>query len=319
MRKIIALTCVYIVCSVLVHHALAAAGVSSTVELDEGKWPAAFVCPYCYNSMDLPAGSWSGNWSKPVSAMVFLTDPKGNSVGTINLLIAPKNVDGYVSARAVFSMVGKEFCIVEAKHCQIDEDGNLGIRIPSVKDLGAVNITISPDGLISGMAGAYMAGNQYSDVLQNNDGVGFIHGAHVFNVVVGDYAIKQKNYRLIEDILPRMVAIVTSEKTWICGKASTPKYKKMRNEDGTARYDLVGLGDESAPNVSRLTLKFNARQNTVSGTFKAYATNEGLVKPGRKPQLKTYSFSVKGHFSGDKVIGTATCKTLKASWTFMVE
>lgn len=76
-------------------------------------------------------------------------------------------------------------------------------------------------------------------------------------------------------------------------KAPSISYKRY-SEDGESWYELVGLDDETKPNLSALKLSYKLKTGEISGSFKIYASNEGSVGDGAKPKLKKYTAKVKG-------------------------
>ena len=138
----------------------------------------------------------------------------------------------------------------------------------------------------------------------------------MITVEVGDYVLGSA-YRLVEAALPIGVDVVTREKTkWDCSKTPTIRYRKNKLTGG---YELIGLNDAMKPNLSGLTLKFNAKKSTFKGSFKVYATNEDSIEQGRKPTLKKYTFTVSGEIDGNIGTGTTTCRALRATWPIVIE
>lgn len=276
-------------------------------------------CPYCGTGSYSSSSKWNPgtNWSKAATKTVYIVNDEGLYAGTATVSTSKRARSGKVSVKVVFKTAAGKSITAKQTAFKPDEDGTITATWANVKNLGAVELTITTDGEITGTAGDYEFSDSYeTGGGDNEDGV-FVHGEHTFSVDVGDYTLNNEKYELIDETIPTDMEIVTNSKTWDCGKAPKIQYKKFR-EDGETWYELVGLDDENKTNISNLKIKFNAKKNTFSGSFKVYATNEGSIEKG-KPSLKSYSFSVSGAISGGIGIGTATCRSLKATWTITVE
>ena len=285
--------------------AVFAAGILLADDL-ENSLPLGMSCPYCSGSFALPDGWWSENWTIATYTTIQLKDKDGVSVGTAIIDIGKKNANNKVPVKVyVLQFLDQTQCIAADKLCPIDNDGNVVIK------RGTVDLKITSNGKVSGTVNGYRVNGD----TQGDDAV-FEHGSHVFKVEVGDYSLNAP-YRLVNAALPVEVVVVTRKTgNWNCGNAITLKYKKNKS---TGTYELSGLNNPTKPNTSRLTLKLNARKDTFSGSFRAYATNEDGVAPGKMPKLKSYSFKVSGTIEGGVGVGTATCKALKASWSVVIE
>lgn len=263
-------------------------------------------CSYCGSG---GSSTSSANWSKATTRSIYIVDQDGAYAGVATITTSKKSKSGQVSVKVVFKIAGKSYTAKNTAF-YLDEDGTVNASWANVQNIGAVSLSITIDGEISGVAGVY----EFSDDYNNSEEYEsvFVHGEHMFSVDLGDYTISEK-YDLIYETIPTDVEVVTSSKKWNCGTAPKIKYIK---EDG--EYVLSGLDDETKTNYSNLSITFNAKKNTFSGSFKVYATNEGSIEKG-KPKLKSYKFTVKGHVSGGELTGTATCKALNATWSVLID
>ena len=271
-------------------------------------------CPYC-GSGTTSSGKWNpgSNWSKAATKMVYIVNDEGLYAGTATISTSKKSKSGKVSVKIVFKTAAKKSITAKQTAFTPDSNGTITAKWANVKNLGAVELAINPDGDVAGTAGSYEFSDSYETDIDDDvdDGV-FVHGLHTFSVDAGDYTLNEK-YELLDETIPSELEIVTNNKKWDCGKTASIKYKKVDGE-----YELVGLDDETKTNVSGLKITFNAKKNTFKGSFKVYASNEGSIEKG-KPKLKSYSFSVTGAIRGGIGVGTATCKSLKATWEITVE
>lgn len=257
-------------------------------------------------------------WAQSTKRSVIFTDDAGVYAGTVEIKTSKINKKkNTVEVSATFKMQSGKKYSASGKAVTPDEDWTLVASWPKVGDLGAVEISIAKNGEVTGYAGDYELSQEGVGDDDDDDDEVFEHGEHTFTVETDDYELNEK-YELLTEILPEGVEIVTSSaKKWNCGKTPSIKYKKFK-EDGETWYELVGLDDEVKTNYSGLKLTFDKKKNTVKGSFKAYATNEYSIEKG-KPKLKSYSFTLKGSISGSTITGTATCKKLKANWTFVID
>lgn len=274
-------------------------------------------CIFCGGGSS-SSSSWDSgtDWSKATSKTAYIVDSDGEYAGIATITTSKKSNKGKVSVKIAFKMATGKKATAAKTAFTPDDDGNIVAKWTSVKNIGAVEVTLEPDGEISGMAGAYEFVDMYEDD-DDDDGV-FVHGEHTFSVDPDDYEMPNEDYDFVIETVPMDVAIVTSgNKSWDCGKAPSIKYKKVK-EDGETWYELIGLDDDVKTNYSGLKLKYNAKNGTFSGSFKVYATNEGSIEKG-KPKLKKYTFSVSGRISGSTGTGVATCKKLGASWEVTID
>ena len=281
-------------------------------------------CVFCGNEKTSSGGgSSSGSsgfgtgWSKAATKSIYLVDSDGKYAGLATISTSKKSSKGKVSVKIAFKLRSGKNATASKSAFAPDEDNTITAKWSSVKNIGDVELMLTPDGDASGSAGIYEFADAYESDDDDDDGV-FMHGAHVFSVEADDYEMPDEDYELIDETVPTEVEITTSSsKNWNCGKTPSIKYKKFK-EDGETWYELIGLDDEVKTNYSGLKLKYNSKKGTFSGSFKVYATNEASIEKG-KPKLKSYSFSVSGHISGGSATGVATCKKLKASWTITIE
>jgi len=278
-------------------------------------------CIFCGGSSSSggsSSGSWNSgtDWSKATSKTTYIVGASGEYAGLATITTGKKSKSGKVSVKIAFKMVTGKKATASKTSFIPDDDGTIVAKWSSVKNIGAVEMMLTPDGEVSGTAGAY----EFSDEYENgdDDDGAFVHGEHTFSVDSGDYEMPSEQYDILSETVPMDVTIVTSnKKSWDCGKAPSIKYKKVK-EDGETWYELVGFDDENKTNYSGLKLKYNSKKGTFSGSFKVYASNEGSIEKG-KPKLKKYSFSVSGRISGSTGTGVATCKKLKASWEVTID
>lgn len=262
-------------------------------------------------------GSWSTtDWSKPMTKQAYIVNEDGTYAGLATITTSKKSKKGKVSVKVAFKLAAGKNATASKTAFTPDEDGTITATWSSVKNLGAVEMTITSDGEVSGMAGAYEFADEYETDDDDDDGETFVHGLHTFSVDADDYETPE-DYDLILETIPDLEIVTSNAKSWNCGKAPSIKYKKFK-EDGETWYELIGLDDENKTNISGLKLKYNSKKATFTGSFKVYATNEGSIEKG-KPKLKKYSFSVSGRISGGTATGTATCKKLKASWDVTID
>lgn len=282
--------------------------------------PSVDDCDYCdiTSGGTSSGGGWttgSGTaWSKSATKDVYVVDIEGKYAGTATISTAKRSKNGTVKVKVTLKMAAGKTYTAKATSFTPDDDDTIDAAWEDIKGLGDVELTITPDGEVSGMAGDYEFSDSYET---DEDGERFTHGGHTFSVEEGDFELDEK-YELISETIPNSYEIVTTSKKWNCGKAPSIKYKKYK-EDGMKWYELVGFDDESKPNLSSLKITFNAKKNTFKGSFKVYATNEFSIDDGKKPKLKKFSFTVSGYVNGGVCSGTATCKKLKAVWPITVE
>lgn len=274
-------------------------------------------CVFCGSgSSSSSSGTWTSGWTKATSKTTYIVNSEGAYAGTATITTSKISKKGKVTVKVAFKpSVGKGGTSSKTAFTP-DEDGTISASWSNVKNIGAVSMTITTDGEVSGTAGIYEFSDEYSIDSDDEEGT-FTHGSHTFSVEIDDYELPNDDYTLIDDLIPTEAEIVTSNSSkWNCGKKPSIKYKKIK-EDGEVSYELVGTDDESKTNYSGLTLKYKAKKGTFSGSFTVYATNEGSTE--KKPKLKKYKFSVSGRISGGSATGVATCKKLKASWPVTIE
>ena len=125
-----------------------------------------------------------------------------------------------------------------------------------------------------------------------------------------------------------MAQVTVSGTKWTVAKALSLKYQKIKEENGSVRYELP-IPDG---NVAGLKLKYTAKNGQFKGSFKLYATdadggasasghdNGGVAASGRKPKLKKYTVNVVGFVVDGVGTGEARCKKPAAGpWTVTVE
>ena len=118
-----------------------------------------------------------------------------------------------------------------------------------------------------------------------------------------------EGYDLVVDAPSGEPVSVTKNGTKLaCGKAASPKYKKVDGE-----YELTGLDDEKKPNLTGLKLTYSASKGTFTGSFKIYASNEG--ETSGKPKLKKYTAKVTGIVIDGVGAGSVTVKVGKETFT----
>ena len=273
------------------------------------------TCAFCGSggsSSSSSSGTWNpgSNWSKAATKTCYIVTTDGIYAGTATITTSKKARNGKVSVKVVFKLATGKSATAKQTAFTPDADGSITATWANVSNIGAVELTITPDGELNGTAGSY----EFSDAYDTGSGESdvFVHGAHTFSVDVGDYTLNEK-YDLIYETIPVDVEVITSSKKWDCGTAPAIKYKKIDGE-----YVLTGLDDERKTNYSALKITFNSKKNTFSGSFRVYVTNEGSIERG-KPALKACKFTVSGYISGSIGVGTAKCNALKASWPITVD
>lgn len=276
-------------------------------------------CVFCGDGSS-SSGGRSGsistaNWTKAMTWSTYIVNDEGNYAGTATITTSKISKKNKVSVKIVFKTANGSKGTASKTSFTPDSDGTITATWSKVKNIGAVEVALSPEGEIEGTAGSYQFATEYDNGDDDDDGV-FTHGEHFFSVDADDYDLDE-DYSLIDETIPSEVSIVTSNsKKWDCGKTPSIKYKKFK-EDGETWYELVGLDDEVKTNYSGLSLKYKAKKGTFSGSFTVYATNEGSTE--KKPKLKKFKFSVSGSISGEGGTGVATCKKLKATWPVTIE
>ena len=291
--------------------------ISDSVPVIESPTPSS-GCFFCGDASSSSGNTSSvANWTRATTRTTYIVTEGGDYAGTAKVTTGKMSRKGKVDVKIVFkTALGKSGTASKAAFTP-DDDGTITATWSSVKNIGAVVVTLTTDGEISGTAGIYEFSQEYDADSEDDEGT-FIHGAHTFSVEMDDYELSNDDYALIDETVPTEVEIRTSNsKSWDCGKTPSIKYKKFK-EDGETWYELVGLDDEVKTNYSGLKLKYNSKKGTCSGSFKVYATNESSIEKG-KPKLKSYSFSVSGRISGGSATGVAVCKKLKASWPITIE
>ena len=267
------------------------------------------------------SSSWNSGtgWSRATSKRIYVVDGGGAYVGIATVTTGKKSSKGKVAVKIAFKMASGKSATASKTSFTPAEDGTITATWSSVKHIGAVSMMITEDGDISGTAGAYTFVDEYeTEADDGEESVAFTHGEHTFSVDATDFEMPKDGYDLISETVPSEVLIITSNsKSWNCGKSSSLKYQKVK-EDGETSYELVGLDNENATNYSGLKIKYNSKKGTFSGSFKVYASNEASVEKG-KPKLKSYTFTFSGSISGGSGSGVATCKKLKASWPITIE
>lgn len=280
-------------------------------------------CSFCGDGTSSSGSSTSSgtlnsvNWTKAMNWSTYLVNSDGAYAGTATISTSKISSKGKVNVKIAFKMATGKKGSASKTSFSPDSDGTISASWSSVKNVGNVIVEITPSGEVTGTAGVYEFSSEYDNSdIESDDGT-FVHGEHVFSVEVEDYELSNDDYTIIDETVPTETVIFTSNtKKWNCGKTPSIKYKKIK-EDGETFYELVGIDDEVKTNYSGLSLKFNSKKGTFSGSFKVYATNEG--SSDKKPKLKKYSFSVKGNIIGGAGQGTATCKKLKAVWPVTIE
>lgn len=275
-------------------------------------------CVFCGDggSSSSSGTSWSSSdWAKAMTKQSYIVDDNGGYAGLATITTSKKSKKGKVAVKIAFKLATGKSATASKTSFVPDEDGTITAAWPSVKNLGAVEMTITSDGEVGGTAGDYEFSDEYETDDDDDDGT-FVHGVHTFSVEADDYELPNDDYDLISETIPEVEITTSNAKSWNCGKAPSIKYKKFK-EDGETWYELVGFDDESKTNYSGLKLKYKAAKGTFSGSFTVYATNEGSTE--KKPKLKKYKFSVSGRITGSVATGIATCTKLKASWPIIID
>lgn len=295
-------------------------GGTSVIEDDPVPVPSkkgTSTCTFCGEGGSGGGKSSTTYWTSATTRSVNMTGGEYYA-GTATIKTGKySSKKGTVEVSVSFKLKNGKKYSTKKQNVKPDEDWTLYAEWSDVKGIGDVALALGVDGSVEGMAGDYELLLEGVDPEEEDDEP-FEHGEHVFSVEMGDYELNE-DYDLVWEAIPEFSAIVTSNsKKWDCGKTPSIKYKKFK-EDGETWYDLIGIDDEVKTNYSGLKLTFDKKKNTVKGSFKVYATNYGSIDFGKKPKLKSYTFDLKGSLTDGVFEGTATCKKLKANWTFVID
>ena len=249
----------------------------SPLSQDPARWDAAFVQKQVINGA--------------------LYDANGNLAGAVQVKTGKvKNHAVKVSATATL-LTGKK---VSAR----------GISWQIDADSGNLNGTLSFKAPVNEMF--FTLGQDHSIVLKNSDyraesaavGGPLSTSSLSCTVAFDTLPALDDGWDILYDALPTEVPITVFNGTkWKFEKAPSIKYKKF-NEDGYIFYDLIGLDDETKPNVSGMKLSYTAKTGMFKGTFKIYAVNE----EGMMPKVKKFNANIIGFMINGEGIGIATCK-----------
>lgn len=149
---------------------------------------------------------------------------------------------------------------------------------------------------------------------------GYIQESNLYFSAYADEWELPEDYDLITDPPQDVPFYVQNGKKFTFDKAPSVSYKRFRDGSDTW-YELVGLDDEDKPNVNALKLSYKPKDGSFSGSFKLYASNEGVVDEGKKPKIVKYTAKVKGvimDFYGWGA-GQASVKIGKQTFTWPVE
>ena len=200
-------------------------------------------------------------------------------------------------------------------------DGKLGGTLSFKEPIGDMAFDMEADGLFTLKNANYEMVGAVASVLSETLSPVIVGGAidklsMSFSVDVYMTDLDE-GWSLLEAALPNSVPLTVVNGTrWSFDKAPTLKYAKNRE---TGKYELVGLGDETKPNVSGLKLTYTPKTGQFKGSFKLYATNEAITPEGRSPRLKKFTVNVIGFVVDGVGYGWATLKRPNFTWSVRVE
>ena len=208
-----------------------------------------------------------------------LYDANGALAGVVQLNVGKKTRKGAVKVSASATLIDGKRISATASTFDVDTSasGTLAFKAPIGNMAFAMdregNYSLSNDeyAVVASRIGGNLQGDKMAFVMEMSAPPSFDEG-----------------WKLLEDALPNRIDLtVTGGKKLDAGKASKVKYQK---DAASGEYGLVGLGDETKPNVSSLKLSYMPKTGAFKGSFKVYAVNEG----GKTPRIKSYTVAVTG-------------------------
>ena len=249
-------------------------------------------------------------YGKAQSLDALVLDSDGAAVGTATVKIGKVNArQGTVKVRVSGTLLTGKKVSASATVSPDLADGSLLGELAFKSPVGAMNFVLEHDAE-TGSFRFFAQGLGYaiSDAGETQVGGAFDEEELSFSAEFDELDLPE-GYDLVVDAPSGEPVSVTKNGTKLaCGKAASPKYKKVDGE-----YELTGLDDEKKPNLTGLKLTYSASKGTFTGSFKIYASNEGEAKG--KPKLKKYTAKVSGIVIDGVGAGSVTVKVGKETFT----
>ena len=249
-------------------------------------------------------------YGKAQSLDALVLDSDGAAVGTATVKIGKVNArKGTVKVRVSGTLLTGKKVSASATVSPDLADGSLLGELAFKSPVGAMNFVLEHDAE-TGSFRFFAQGLGYaiSDAGETQVGGAFDVEELSFSAEFDELDLPE-GYDLVVDAPSGEPVSVTKNGTKLaCGKAASPKYKKVDGE-----YELTGLDDEKKPNLTGLKLTYSASKGTFTGSFKIYASNEG--EPSGKPKLKKYTAKVSGIVIDGVGAGSVTVKVGKETFT----
>ena len=249
-------------------------------------------------------------YGKAQSLDALVLDSDGAAVGTATVKIGKVNArKGTVKVSVSGTLLTGKKVSASATVSPDLADGSLLGELAFKSPVGAMNFVLEHDAE-TGSFRFFAQGLGYaiSDAGETQVGGAFDVEELSFSAEFDELDLPE-GYDLVVDAPSGEPVSVTKKGTKLaCGKAASPKYKKV---DGA--YELTGLDDEKKPNLTGLKLTYSASKGTFTGSFKIYASNEGVASG--KPKLKKYTAKVTGIVIDGSGAGSVTVKVGKETFT----
>ena len=249
-------------------------------------------------------------YGKAQSLDALVLDSDGAAVGTATVKIGKVNArKGTVKVSVSGTLLTGKKVSASATVSPDLADGSLLGELAFKSPVGAMNFVLEHDAE-TGSFRFFAQGLGYaiSDAGETQVGGAFDVEELSFSAEFDELDLPE-GYDLVVDAPSGEPVSVTKNGTKLaCGKAASPKYKKVDGE-----YELTGLDDEKKPNLTGLKLTYSASKGTFTGSFKIYASNEGEAKG--KPKLKKYTAKVSGIVIDGVGAGSVTVKVGKETFT----
>ena len=249
-------------------------------------------------------------YGKAQSLDALVLDSDGAAVGTATVKIGKVNArKGTVKVRVSGTLLTGKKVSASATVSPDLADGSLLGELAFKSPVGAMNFVLEHDAE-TGSFRFFAQGLGYaiSDAGETQVGGAFDVEELSFSAEFDELDLPE-GYDLVVDAPSGEPVSVTKNGTKLaCGKAASPKYKKVDGE-----YELTGLDDEKKPNLTGLKLTYSASKGTFTGSFKIYASNE--VEANGKPKLKKYTAKVSGIVIDGVGAGSVTVKVGKETFT----
>ena len=249
-------------------------------------------------------------YGKAQSLDALVLDSDGAAVGTATVKIGKVDArKGTVKVSVLGTLLTGKKVSASATVSPDLADGSLLGELAFKSPVGAMNFVLEHDAE-TGSFRFFAQGLGYaiSDAGETQVGGAFDEEELSFSAEFDELDLPE-GYDLVVDAPSGEPVSVTKNGTKLaCGKAASPKYKKVDGE-----YELTGLDDEKKPNLTGLKLTYSASKGTFTGSFKIYASNEGEAKG--KPKLKKYTAKVSGIVIDGVGAGSVTVKVGKETFT----